>query len=393
MTDLDESAGSARPDVFADDVAAMLALALPPASNLKVLRCCGKTLVGPDHWVDAVVWLGHSKGTVRIAVASQPDGQPRHVRAAAYRLESCASRMAEDGGPVTSLVVSEQMSASAQEICKAHGAGHLDRQGNLRLSCENVYVHRSHPDRWQSRPPRSVNLLFSRKATAVFRVLLRDPAHVWRVADIASAAHVSLGHASAVRKALLHNEWLHESAGGVYLSDPHALLSAWRNAHTRPYSAHKWFAAAGPTGAVESAVGGLREDGANILYALGTAAKWHGSHYLRDGILHLYADGRGIASIHNALTPERPCDTKTTPIALYTVEDPSVFTRAAEPVSGVACTSLLDTHLDLWTGNDREQEAAVHLGHMLLGPQHNAALDTAPADTSDESDLDTPSPS
>ena len=41
--------------------------------------------------------------------------------------------------------------------------------------------------------------------------------------------------------------------------------------------------------------------------------------------------------------------------------DESLFEDAVQPAPGVFCASPIITYLDLWTGNDRDREAAEHL--------------------------------
>ena len=63
---------------------------------------------------------------------------------------------------------------------------------------------------------------------------LREPSRAWRVAKLAQAASVSLGHVSNVRFCLLDQEWAQVSRNGLLLSDPDALLDAWREAYELP---------------------------------------------------------------------------------------------------------------------------------------------------------------
>lgn len=63
---------------------------------------------------------------------------------------------------------------------------------------------------------------------------LREPSRAWRVAKLAQAASVSLGPVSNVRFCLLDQEWAQVSRNGLLLSDPDALLDAWREAYELP---------------------------------------------------------------------------------------------------------------------------------------------------------------
>ena len=48
-------------------------------------------------------------------------------------------------------------------------------------------------------------------------------------------------------------------------------------------------------------------------------------------------------------------------LVLHVPTDESLFDDASEPRPSLFCTSPIVTYLDLWTGNEREREAAKHL--------------------------------
>ncbi|MFX7883280.1 hypothetical protein ABTK06_20040, partial [Acinetobacter baumannii] len=52
--------------------------------------------------------------------------------------------------------------------------------------------------------------------------------------ELAQAAAVSLGHVSNVRTALLERDWAQVAEGGLFLSEPDALLDEWQDAYTPP---------------------------------------------------------------------------------------------------------------------------------------------------------------
>lgn len=77
------------------------------------------------------------------------------------------------------------------------------------------------------REMRETRSLFAPKATRVVRVLLQGPLRLWKVAELAASAQVSLGWVSAVRQQLLAREWAIEETGGFRVTKPDAVLDAW----------------------------------------------------------------------------------------------------------------------------------------------------------------------
>ena len=53
-------------------------------------------------------------------------------------------------------------------------------------------------------------------------------------------------------------------------------------------------------------------------------------------------------------------------VVLLELTDESLFHDAAEPGPNVFCTNPIVTYLDLWTGSDRDREAAEHLAGELF---------------------------
>ena len=64
-------------------------------------------------------------------------------------------------------------------------AAYLDLVGNARLAFDTVYIERTVADKPRSET-RALRSIFTPKAAAILRVLLRDPDRAWRVADLAT---------------------------------------------------------------------------------------------------------------------------------------------------------------------------------------------------------------
>ena len=79
-------------------------------------------------------------------------------------------------------------------------------EGNALLVFDGVYIERSVPSKPKPEA-RALRSIFTPKAAAILRALLREPNRPWRVIGLAASTNASLGHVSNVCKALLEREW------------------------------------------------------------------------------------------------------------------------------------------------------------------------------------------
>ena len=128
----------------------------------------------------------------------------------------------------TPMLITPFLSEESRAICVDHDVGYLDLHGNAFFHVPGVLIDIGVPGR-PAAEQRDLKSLFRPKAAHILRIMLRDPKRAWRVSDLAAASEASLGHVSNVRRALLSREWAREEAGGVALTDPDALLDAWRD--------------------------------------------------------------------------------------------------------------------------------------------------------------------
>lgn len=112
------------------------------------------------------------------------------------------------------MLVSPYLSPASRTICTDHDVAYLDLMGNAHLAFDNVYIDRAVPDRPKTET-RALRSIFTPRAAAVLRVMLRSPDRAWRVADLAQKTNVS-----NVRKALWEREWIENLDDGVALIQP-----------------------------------------------------------------------------------------------------------------------------------------------------------------------------
>ena len=321
--------------------------------------------VARAHDVDGLIGLSYPCGSYALVVGVKSNGAPRFVRSGVYQLQSCVARLRQSGEAncgrrLIPMIVSPYLSPEARAICTDHDVAYLDLAGNVRLAFDTVYIERTVADKPRSET-RALRSIFTPKAAAILRVLLRDPDRAWRVADLAAQANASYGHVSNVRKALLEREWLDVRDDGAVLIQPDALLQTWRENYRRP-------AGQSITGYThlhgrqldERLRGKLNPfpERPRAIYSLHSAAQWL-APFSRSGTQTFYADGLGAEMLKEELKLAPAA--RGANVVLHVPTDESLFDDASEPAPNVFCTRPIVTYLDLWTGNDREREAAEHL--------------------------------
>ncbi|MEZ0213182.1 MAG: type IV toxin-antitoxin system AbiEi family antitoxin [Xanthobacteraceae bacterium] len=289
-------------------------------------------------------------------------GQPRHVRAALLQLQKAAKGF---DPPATPVFIAPYLSPEAQAVCREFDVGFVDFVGNVRITFDTVFIERK-VDAKPAAVHRSLKSIFKPKSAQVLRVLLRDAARAWRVADLAQASDVSLGHVSNVRGELVAREWAEVSDDGLRLSQPDRLLDAWREAYEQPLGERLEFYTTLHGQSLEVAVRHVLHagrDGAKAIFASFSAAHWL-APYGRVPAQYFYADATGLGGLRAALklSPVRSGAN----VVVTVPKDHGLFQDAVEPAPSIFCTSPIQTYLDLAVAGERGAEAAEHLRQELL---------------------------
>jgi hypothetical protein len=289
-------------------------------------------------------------------------GQPRHVRIALLQLRDYIRHIEGKAIPV---LIAPYLSPEAQAICREQETSFLDFEGNARLVFDGVFIERQVASK-PTAARRELKSIFKPKSAQVLRVMLRAPDHAWRVTELANAAEVSVGHISNVRVALVDREWARVDAAGLLLTDPNALLNAWRDAYAPPSGERLNFYTtlhgSAFDEAIRRALGTANPDG-NAMFASFSAAQWL-APYARTGSQFLYVDDAGLEKLKQVLVLSTPI--KGENIIVTRLKDGGLFRDAIEPAPGITCTSLIQTYLDLSAAGDRGREAADHLRREKL---------------------------
>ena len=290
------------------------------------------------------------------------NGQPRYVRNALFQLRDYVANNEINLVPI---LIAPYLSADSQTLCREHRVGFIDLQGNAFITFDGIYIERL----VAGAPPaerRKLKSLFAPKAAQILLVMLRDPKRAWRVAELAEASDVSLGHASNVRAALLDREWAVTDSDGMSLANPSALLDAWRDDYEAPAGKKlRYYTPLHGPAFEEAARKALRlgADSAHAALASYSAADWL-APYARTGTSFFYADDIGRETLKDELQLSSASKGENVVIALP--KKKWLLSDTVEPVPGIICTSPVRTYLDLAAAGERGLEAAEHLRRATM---------------------------
>jgi len=317
---------------------------------------------GPDHGTDIVAQINVSGKRHTLVCEVKNNGQPRYVRTALLQLRDYASRLGRDTTPI---LIAPYLSPEGQALCRESETGFLDLAGNARLVFGGVFIERI----VQTKPStvrRELKSLFKPKSAQILRVMLRSPRRSWRVADLAEAADVSLGHVSNVRAALLDREWAQVSPEGLSLSEPDKLLDTWREAYESPAGRRLRFYTTLHGSAFEVAsqkAVRATENGGQAVFASFSAAHWW-APYARVSTQFFYADDAGLDRLQQVLMLSSA--SKGENVIATVPKDQGILRDTTEAAPGILCTSPVQTYLDLAAAGERGREAADHLRREKL---------------------------
>lgn len=285
------------------------------------------------------------------------NGQPRHARTALLELREY---VAQRGPEASSIFMAPYISPAVRKLCQEKDVGYLDLEGNARIAFGGVFIERMAAGR-PAAEQRELKSLFKPKSAQVLRVMLREPGRAWRVTELAEITGVSLGHISNVRVGLLDREWARASDEGLFLSEPDALLDAWRDTYVTPAGERRRFYTPlhGSTleEAARSVLGGPSGLG-RIAFASFSAAHWL-APYGRAGTQYFFADHAGLEKLQAAL--KLAPTSKGENVVITVPKDEGLLIDTVEPAPGAICTNPVQTYLDLSIAGERGEEAAQHL--------------------------------
>lgn len=318
--------------------------------------------VSNDWEPDLIVRLLVDGRPHQLVCEYKSNGQPRYARSAMLELRNYVAHRAPKA---TAVFIAPYISPAVRQLCDETGVGYLDLEGNARIAFGGVFIERIVADK-PAAQQRELKSLFRPKSAQVLRAMLREPGRAWRVTELSETSGVSLGHVSNVRTGLIDREWAHASDDGLVLSDPNALLDAWRDSYSAPLGERLRLYTPLHGSALETAArSALRSDSApgRAAFASFSAAQWI-SPYARTGMHYFFADEEGVRKLQAALklTPSSKGDN----VVITVPKDLGLLVDTVEPAPGAVCTSPVQTYLDLFVAGERGAEAADHLRQERL---------------------------
>ena len=300
-----------------------------------------------------------------LVVEGKQHGQPREVRSGLLQLQRFLDQT--PGKPCYGVMVAPFLSAESVRLCTEAKVGYADLVGNALLSFDQVFIELHAADN-PFRVKRHLRSLFTAKAGRLLRVLLTPPLRAWKVTELESAAGVSLGHVSNVRKLLLDREWAVVSDAGLRLSKLEELARAWQSSYEpRPRNretAYTLLHGEALDAAMRAALADA-DKGAHAVLASYSAARWF-APYARQATQFFYADKQGteVLKRHLQLQPVSRGEN----VVLLEPREDDVFSGRVEAAPGIWCSGLVQTWLDLNVAGERGGEAAEHLLREKLLP-------------------------
>ncbi len=353
-----------------DRVADAVHILLDDVPGVQVESVERERIIADAYQVDGLISLLSPGGSYALVVEAKRNGAPSVVRSGVYQLLNYVSQLRQSYEMKGSrhfipMLVCPYLSPASRAICNEHEVAYLDLFGNARLAFDNVYIERAVAEK--PRPEiRALRSVFSPKAAAILRVMLRQPDRPWRVADLAAQAHASYGHVSNVRKALLEREWLEVRDDGAVLSQPETLLKTWRENYRRPAGQSiRAYTHLHGRQLHERLLGKLNPyaERPRAIYSRHSAAQWL-APFSRGFAPSFYVDESGAELLTAELQLTRV--ERGASVVLHIPTDESLFDDAIEQGPKVFCTNSIVTYLDLWSGGDRDKETAEHVAREFF---------------------------
>jgi hypothetical protein len=204
-------------------------------------------------------------------VECKAGGQLRQIREALLQLRFYVD---VHRGTVPLLVV-PYLSDQARHLCHHFQVNYLDFIGNCRLIFGGIFIERQMAEK-PAAERRQFKAVFQPRSARVLRRMLREPARIWRVSELAHETGVSLGHVSNVKKALVDREWAVASADGFHINRPDDVLDAWRDVYEQPKPERFYTALHGDAfqAAARESFAECRKLRLNAVFASFSAARW-----------------------------------------------------------------------------------------------------------------------
>lgn len=206
----------------------------PIVSNLKV-----EGAQQSGNYVDAMVEFTVAGEPHFLLVDLRSAGTPRQVESVVARM----GHMKFGSSVLTRLMlVAPFISTSARQALEKYDMSWLDMTGNARISFPKLFMKVHATDKDPTVTKRDQRSLFSPKTARVIKHLLIAPIPAASGRELAQMLRISEGLISKTRQTLLDQHWAEVVQDGwLRLTDPDAVLDAWRDYGDTPHVAFRGY--------------------------------------------------------------------------------------------------------------------------------------------------------
>lgn len=287
-------------------------------------------------------------------------GSLSHVATAIHQLETAKGSFCHD---VIPLLAAPYMGRAAQEHCEKANVSWLDLSGNARIIVPGIfYQNLGNPNHYRraGRPETA----FGPRGARIARRLLSEPDRVERQRALAANTGLDEGHTSRVVGKLLETGLVERGHDGIRVTDPEALLDAWREDYRfeRHHVIRGHIAARGGDELIRSIAETLSRIGEPYA-ATALPAAWLWTRYAGFRLATVYLRTPPSAGLKQDLgfrEEERGANTW-----LVVPNDEGVF-DGVKAVDGIPCAHPVQVYVDLKDQPERAVEAAMELRRQLF---------------------------
>jgi hypothetical protein len=177
-----------------------------------------------SYRADYLVTLEVGRESWSIVLEAKRLGQPQAVREAISQLQEYLRLVPSK--LKYGVVLAPFISTESARLCDEAGVGYADLSGNAKLAFGGIYISTwGKENAFKER--KEAKSLFSPKSQRALLTLLQGPLRSWGFSELAKEAQVSVGWISALKQQLVAREWARNERGGIFLTQPNAILDAW----------------------------------------------------------------------------------------------------------------------------------------------------------------------
>ncbi len=315
---------------------------------------------------DAEVMLEVQGRPFCLLIDQRKSAYPRDVRAAAWHLSLTQDR--PQSMPGVPMLIAPSLPQSSREYLREQRMAYGDSSGSLYLPLPQALFYVDRPVPRQA--PREVRNIYKGNSTRALHLLLSDPKRPWHVSELAQEAGVSRSTVHQVFQVLESHLWMEGRGKGPELvrtlTEPCALLNAWREEHTlKEYEAHSFYCWAKSGDLLRHAVTvALERAKRDYALTLSSGAELAAPFVTGvDRVSVLIPRGPSLENVIQEAKLELAEEGSNVTFLLTKGDAPLLLRRSLE---GVVVASDIQLYLDLWSSPARGKEQAEHLRRERL---------------------------